>query len=121
MSLLEKLLGGSKTKAKEGSEAKLAALKESLKSVLYEDELVDEFLPIFQSFSSIDGFEKVMELITTKEKQIAAIAGGDWFKEESSDESDEEQEIVTPTKGTKSKDDEEDPLIKLIEQRNSNK
>ncbi|HUH58082.1 MAG TPA: hypothetical protein VL020_06170 [Pseudomonadales bacterium] len=84
-SLLDRLLGSSKKKM-EGNKGELEKqVKEQLKTLVYEDELVEELLPVFLSLQGQQGFDKVVELLTTKEKQIEAISGGDWFKKETED------------------------------------
>lgn len=113
MGLLEKLLKGSKTKVTNNKEQMKAKIKQDLKGLLYEDELVEELLPVFESLSNQEGFEKVMELLTTKEKQIEAISGGSYFEQESEDfsgviEGEEEEE-----------ESGSDPLLKIIEERQS--
>lgn len=114
MNLLEKLLKGSKGKVTTNKEQAKAKIKQDLKGLLYEDELVEELLPVFESLSSQEGFEKVMELLTTKEKQIEAISGGGYFEQESEDFSGEieGEEEEGQDSGT-------DPLLKIIEERQS--
>lgn len=83
--LFERLMGAGKKKAENNKGALEAKIKEQLKGLVYDDELVDELLPVFVKLQGIEGFDKVTELLVTKERQIEAIAGGDWFKQESSD------------------------------------
>ena len=82
--LLERLLGAGKKKAETNKGLLETKIKEQLKGLVYDDELVDELLPVFIKLQGVEGFEKVTELLVTKERQIEAIAGGDWFKQESS-------------------------------------
>lgn len=113
MGLLEKLLSGSKGKVGKNQSALKAKVKEDLKAILYDDELVEELFPIFESLSSHAGFDKVMEILTTKEKQIDAISSGSYFKQESEDFSgdldgeDEDDEEDSTT----------DPLVEMINKR----
>ena len=80
--LLERLMGAGKKKAEVNQDALTAQVKAQLKGLVYDDELVDELLPVFIGLQGKDGFDKVVELLTTKERQIEAIAGGDWFKKD---------------------------------------
>lgn len=90
LSLLDRLLGGAKKKVNENQSALEAQVKQQLKGIVYDDELVNELTPVFMKLYGVEGFNQVMELLTTKEKQIEAISGGDWFKKESEDNSSEE-------------------------------
>jgi len=81
-SLLDRLLGAGKKKAEVNQDALTEQVKAQLKGLVYDDELVAELLPVFIGLQGKEGFDKVVELLTTKEKQIEAIAGGDWFKKE---------------------------------------
>lgn len=95
--LLERLLGSSKKKM-EGNKGELETkIKEQLKSIVYEDELVEELLPVFMSLQGQQGFDKVFELLTTKEKQIEAISGGDWFKKETDNKEQHKEEETKPS------------------------
>lgn len=85
--LLERLMGGSKKKAQANVTELEARIKEQLKGLVYDDELVTELVPVFVELTGKPGFDKVVELLVTKEKQIEAIAGGDWFKKDSEQES----------------------------------
>jgi thioredoxin-like negative regulator of GroEL len=58
------------------------ALKAKLKGLVYDDELVDELAPIFAALSQVEGFNKVFDLLETKERQIEAIAGTDSFSQQ---------------------------------------
>lgn len=81
-SLLERLLGSASKKADENKGALEAQIKQRLKGIVYEDELVDELAPIFLKLHGVEGFNQVFELLETKERQIETISGGDWFKQE---------------------------------------
>jgi|SRR5690606_37982460 len=89
--MLERILGSKKTKEEDTTKATEAKVKERLKSLVYDDSLVEELLPVFMKLSTSDGFDKVIELLETKEKQIEAISGGDWFKQETDPETKVEQ------------------------------
>lgn len=80
--LLERLMGAGKKKAEVNKGQLEEQVKAQLKGLVYDDELVAELLPVFIGLQGKEGFDKVVELLTTKEKQIEAIAGGDWFKKE---------------------------------------
>lgn len=82
-SLLERLMGGTKKKKENQNSEVEAQVKERLKSIVYDDELVEELTPVFMSLQTVEGFGKVIELLEAKEQQIEAISGGDWFKTES--------------------------------------
>lgn len=105
MSMLERLLGASRKKAEGNEEQMKAQLKEKLKGLLYDDELVEEMVPIFLGLQGKPGFDKIVELLETKEKQIEAISGGDWFKKESDANSKVEKE----------EEDETDSSVNLVE------
>jgi len=79
MAWLEKILKGQKQVKKETG---LTLYKEKLKNLVYDDEIVEELAPIFAKLHNQEGFEKVVELLETKEQQIVAISDGGWFKEE---------------------------------------
>ena len=82
MSWLEKLQKGYKTKAEQADVTALNIYSEKLKSLVYDDEIVKELAPVFAKLHGQEGFEKVFELLETKEQQIAAISGGEWFEQE---------------------------------------
>lgn len=93
MSLLEKLTSGFTGKQQKKQETDLTQVKEQLKKLVYDDELVDEFAPIFAKLSTQEGFDKVVELLETKESQLEQFASGDLFNSKlSDDEQDLEQE-----------------------------
>ena len=46
-----------------------------LERFVYDPELAKELAPVFVSLLSVEGFDKVIELMETKEKQIEAISG----------------------------------------------
>lgn len=91
-SLLERLMGSAKNKADDNKGALEAEIKAKLKGILYDEELVNELAPVFMKLQGVDGFNQVFELLETKERQIEAMSGGDWFKQETNpDKSTEEQ------------------------------
>lgn len=89
--MLEKMLGSFKSKAQTNSKALEDQVKAKLKGVVYDDELVEALLPTFMKLQGVEGFSDVMELLESKEQQIEAISGGDWFKQETK-EKDTQQE-----------------------------
>ena len=91
-SLLERLMGASKKKVDENQGALEAQIKAKLKGIVYDEELVDELTPVFMRLNGVDGFNQVLELLETKERQIEAISGGDWFKQESDASNKQEKE-----------------------------
>ena len=48
----------------------------NLERFVYDPELAKELAPVFVSLLRAEGFDKVIDLIETKEKQIEAISGG---------------------------------------------
>lgn len=48
----------------------------NLERFVYDPELAKELAPVFVSLLGEEGFDKVIELLETKEKQIEAISGG---------------------------------------------
>ena len=48
----------------------------NLERFVYDPELAKELSPVFVSLLSAEGFDKVIDLLETKEKQIEAISGG---------------------------------------------
>lgn len=103
--LLERLMGAGKKKAEQNQGLLETRLKEQLKGLVYDDELVNELLPVFVKLQGIEGFDKVTELLITKEKQIEAIAGGDWFKQESSQSTTVEKDEDEPNQSAKTVDE----------------
>ena len=47
----------------------------NLERFVYDPELAKELAPVFVSLLSAEGFDKVIDLLETKEKQIEAISG----------------------------------------------
>lgn len=82
-SLFDKIFSSSSKKAEGNNAALETQIKTKLKSLVYDDEVVTELLPVFMKLHTTEGFNTVYELLEAKEKQIEAISGGDWFKQES--------------------------------------
>lgn len=85
-SLFERLMGSANKKVDENKGALEAQIKQRLKGIVYDEELVNELAPVFMKLQGQEGFNQVFELLETKEKQIEAISGGDWFKQETNPE-----------------------------------
>lgn len=100
--MLDKLMAAFGAKQKEKVVEVDEALKAKLKGLVYDDELVDELLPIFSKLKQSEGFEQVMTLLESKEAQIEAIASGDAFKQQTtpehvvSEEEETEQSTAQP-------------------------
>lgn len=86
MSILDKLLGASKKRALENQPNLEKALKEKLTYILYDEDLVNELLPVFVKLQGQEGFNQVLDLLESKEKQIETISNSDWFKQETKKE-----------------------------------
>jgi hypothetical protein len=82
MSWFDKIMGAKGTKEAAKQEDVTAQVKAKLKGIVYDDSIVEELLPVFMKLKSSEGFEKVIELLETKERQIEAMTGGEWFKQE---------------------------------------
>lgn len=83
--MLDKLMAGFGKRHDKAKEDALSSYKTKLKGLVYDNDLVEELAPIFARLHGSEGFDKVMSLLETKEAQITSIAGGEWFKQESSD------------------------------------
>lgn len=83
MSWFEKIMGAKGTKEEAKVADVSAQVKAKLKGIVYDESLVEELLPVFMKLQGSEGFDKVLELLETKEKQIEAMTGGSWFKQES--------------------------------------
>lgn len=88
--MIEKLLSGwnKSRKPKEEQEQKpsideelLNSYKQKLKGIVYDDELVEQYAPIFAKLHEHDAEGSLIDLLENKEKQIQAIADGSAFKE----------------------------------------
>lgn len=91
-SLFERIQKGFSGKAAKKQEVDLTASKELLKKLVYDDELVDEFAPLFAKLSAHEGFDKVVELLETKEKQLESLTSVDWTKPNADDQDAESQQ-----------------------------
>ena len=91
-SILERLMGGAKSKASTNQSMLEETVKQKLKGIVYDDELINELLPTFVKLYSVEGFSTVVELLEAKEKQIETISGGDWFKQETDPQNKDQQE-----------------------------
>ncbi len=95
MSLYDKLTKGFSGKKTKTNEDSVAKFKEQLSGILYDEELVDEFAPIFAKLSQHEGFDKIVELLETKERQLESHLETNWTNQESGTEDttlDQEQE-----------------------------
>ena len=70
-----------------------------LTAYVYDEELAKELAPIFVELLDTKGFDKVLELLDTKEKQIEAITSG-VKKQTTAPERKQESEEVKPTTAT---------------------
>ena len=95
MSILEKLTKGFGKKAQVSHTNAEAMYTTKLQKILYDEELIKEYAPIFAELSQHEGFDKVFEILESKESQLEQLAGGEWT---------EQQE----NKGSKEQDDDED-------------
>lgn len=84
--LFDKLTKGFGSKQAQTNEESLAKFKEQLGGILYDEELVDEFAPIFAKLSQHEGFDKVVELLETKERQLESFSETNWNQHESGEE-----------------------------------
>lgn len=87
MGWLDKLMAGHGKKAEQAKEQAVVDYTSKLKGLVYDDDIVAELAPIFAALHGTKGFDKVVELLDTKEQQIASISGGEWFKQESGEQS----------------------------------
>lgn len=113
-SLFERMFKGGKAKTEANTKGLETQLTERLNKLVYDEDLVKELLPVFVKLHTTEGFSKVWEVLEAKEQQIEAISGGDWFKQES-DESSEQNKKEESTNG------DEDPVDALLKQQYSNK
>ena len=67
-----------------------------LERFVYDPELAKELAPVFVSLLSAEGFDKVVELLETKEKQIEAISSG-CNQQSNPDQKQEPQEVKPQT------------------------
>ena len=105
-SILERLMGGAKTKASSNQSILEETVKQKLKGIVYDEELINELLPTFVKLYSVEGFSTVVELLEAKEKQIETISGGDWFKQETDPQNKDQQQ--------EQQENESDPVDDLL-------
>ena len=94
--MLDKILGAFKAKNKPAQEeeqkpmgegqpeavkpavdpAKVAEWADKVVAYVYDEELAQEIAPVFAAMEGQDGFDKLIELLDSKEKQIEAISKG---------------------------------------------
>lgn len=91
MSWLDKIMSGHGKRHEKAQDNALEVYTEKLKTLVYDEDIVKELAPVFAALHGTTGFDKVMELIETKEQQIAAISGGDWHKQESDDNQNQDE------------------------------
>lgn len=60
---------------KEVDPAQVAEMATKLEAYVYDAEVAQELAPVFAAMAEVEGFDKVMELLDAKEKQIEAIGG----------------------------------------------
>ena len=68
----------------------------ALEKFVYDPELAKELAPVFVSMLNEEGFDKVIELLETKEKQIEAISSG-CNQQSNPDQKQEPQEVKPQT------------------------
>ena len=105
-SILDRIMGGAKSKASNNQSALEETVKQKLKGIVYDDELITELLPTFVKLYSVEGFSTVLELLEAKEKQIETISGGDWFKQETDPQNKDQQQ--------EQQENESDPVDDLL-------
>ena len=105
-SILERLMGSAKSKASTNQSMLEETVKQKLKGIVYDDELINESLPTFVKLYSVEGFSTVVELLEAKEKQIETISGGDWFKQETDPQNKDQQQ--------EQQENESDPVDDLL-------
>lgn len=104
-SILERLMGGVKNKASSNQQVLEETVKQKLKGIVYDDELIAELTPTFVKLYSVEGFSTVVELLEAKEKQIETISGGDWFKQETDPQNKDQQDNTQQENGSDPVDD----------------
>ena len=97
MSWLDKILQSKGKKVEQQKEEASAAVKAKLKAIVYDDSIVEELTPVFMKLQGAEGFDKVLELLETKERQIEAMSGGDWFKQKTDPENKQSTENSVET------------------------
>jgi hypothetical protein len=64
-----------KVEPKQVDPAAVAEMATKLEAYVYDPEVAQELAPMFVAMSSVEGFDKLVELLDAKEKQIEAIQG----------------------------------------------
>jgi hypothetical protein len=64
-----------KPEPKQVDPAAVAEMATKLEAYVYDPEVAQELAPMFVAMSSVEGFDKLVELLDAKEKQIEAIQG----------------------------------------------
>lgn len=105
MGWLEKLLNGQRTVLESNKQTIEETYKTKLKGILYDDELVEELAPVFASLHDKEGFDKVFQLLETKEKQLEKVVGGEWYSQSTGND---EKEINTDNENTEEEADEKE-------------
>lgn len=85
MNFIERFMGKAKKRTESNKEGIEAELKKRLKSVLYDDELVEEIAPAFLALQGNEHLNTVFDLLEAKERQIEALTGGEWFNQSSTE------------------------------------
>ena len=106
-SLFDRIFKSGKQKTENNQSVLEESVKAKLKGLVYDDTVVEELLPVFVKLHSTEGFNTVQELLEAKEKQIEAISGGDWFKQETKPEDKKEEDTT----------DGVDPVDELLKQK----
>lgn len=99
MDLFNRLKNGFQSNVKQNNEESLEKIKTRLKGLVYDDELVDEYAPLFAKLSKQDGFDKVMELLEVKERQLISLTDTDWTDNKSAKDEVVEQEDTEESDG----------------------
>lgn len=81
---------------KEADTVALADMVAQLEGFVYDPELASELAPAFVAMSAVEGFDKVMELFTAKEKQIEALNVGGQEQKSTPEVQEKEPEADTP-------------------------
>ncbi|WP_168016593.1 hypothetical protein [Halomonas salinarum] len=118
MGIFEKLRQARKPKEKEAPKEEEnkeviseKELNEKLKSFLYDDDLVAEYIHIFRKLYEVPEFKDVMEIIEAKEHELNAVNDSqEYFKQESEIE-------VKPSENEAEENDGEDYLMTILNER----
>lgn len=110
-SLFDKIFSSTNKKSETNNANLETTIKAKLKTLVYDDDVVGELLPVFMKLHATEGFNTVYELLEAKEKQIEAISGGDWFKQESDPDNKEKDADED------NEDDDVDPVDELLKQK----